>query len=184
MNTAEYINSIVFDYVETWSFNRGAEEDQVKAEYDQVISIKDTSERNTAFRALQRKYFILINEYGEIHPYAKKINTFKKDHPFVDRVKQILGTGIEYEPKFLCAPEYRDALVFYDDNQQIVSTLNICFSCMYMHTIPHSGIKADYKTYDWMKKLLLESGHEIENPEYSIIADIEKMKEKVRKSKK
>jgi hypothetical protein len=181
MNSAAYINSITFDYVETWSFNRGLEHKQVEAAYEQVKLLENREERNIAFGALQQKYFIIINEDGQFHPFAKKINTFNNDNPYTDRIKQILRTEIEYEPKFLCAPEYRDALVFYDRNHKIVSTLNICFSCMYMHTLPHQDINVDYKTYDWLKKILLENGHDIENPEYSIIEDIERMKQRIKK---
>ncbi len=181
MNTAEYINSIVFDYVETWSFNRGTEQQQVNAEYEQARSIKDTEERQAAYRALDLRYFLLINKAGQLHPFAKKINTFKSGHPFAERLKQILQTAIEQNFNFLCEPVYRDALVFYDHNKKVVSIFNICFSCMHMYAAPHNELKADYKTYDWLKKLLLENGHEIENPEYSITADVEKMKQKLRK---
>ncbi|OQP57995.1 hypothetical protein [Niastella populi] len=181
MNTAEYIDSIVFDYVETWSFNREPEEKQVNAEYEQVRSIEDIEERLTAYTVLERKYAVLINDAGQFHPFAKKINTFKSDHPLSARLKQVLQTPIEQKFSLLCAPVYRDALVFYDHKNNVVSNLNICFACMYMYAAPHQDIKADYKTYDWLKTLLLENGHEIENREYSIIADVEKMKQKLRK---
>jgi hypothetical protein len=181
MHTAVYINSFVFDYVETWSFNRGAEEKQMDAEYKQAGLIKDFEERQAAYRALSKKYFLLINDAGQLHPFAKKINTFKSDHPFADRIKQILQTAIEEKFNFLCEPVYRDALVFYDYNNKVVSVLNICFSCMHMYAAPHNELKADYKTYDWLKTLLLEIGHNIEKPEYSIIADVERMKQKFRK---
>jgi hypothetical protein len=181
MNSANYINSIVFDHVETYSFNRGTENEPAEAEYARLNSINNTEERNAAFRELQHKYFVIVNEDGQFHPYSKKTGTFKNDHPLVDRVKQILRTEIEHQMKLLCAPEYRDAFVFYDHNHQIISTLNICFSCMYMHTIPHQEIKADYKTYDWLKRIFLEIGHNVENPEYSVIADIENQKQRIRK---
>jgi hypothetical protein len=155
MNSAEYINSFTFDYVETWSFNRNDDATM----YD------------------------LVKEEGLFQPGSKRTGTFKNDHHTAARIKQILQTEIEDSMAYLCAPVYREALVFYDENDKVISILNICLTCLNLHAAPHNRIKGDYKAYEWLKRMFQELGHAIENPEYSIIEDMERMKAKVRKKK-
>jgi hypothetical protein len=153
MNSAEYINSLTFDYVETWSFNR----DDDATMYD------------------------LVKEKHLFQPGSKRTGTFKNDHPAAERIKEILQTEIEESMAFLCMPIYREALVFYDSNDKIVSLLNICLTCLELHAAPHNRIKGDYKAFEWLRRLFQGLGHEIENPEYSIIEDVQRQVEKLRK---
>lgn len=157
MNSAFYINNLNFDYVETWSFNRVD---------DGTLSMYDFATEEELFQ-----------------PGSKRTGTFKNDHPIAKRIIQILQTEIEYAQNYLCAPIYREALVFYDQNGNMISILNICLTCLYMAADRFPNIKCDYKAYEWLRRLFQELGHEIENPEYSIIEDVEKMKAKVRKKK-
>jgi hypothetical protein len=156
MNSAEYINSITFDYVETWSFNR----DDKDTMYD------------------------LVKEESLFQPGSKRTGTFKNDHPTAERIKESLQTDIEDSMAYLCAPVYREALVFYDSNNKVVSLLNICLTCLNLHAAPHNRIKCDYKAYEWLRRLFQGLGHEIENPEYSIIEDIQRQMQKVEKRNK
>lgn len=155
MTSAEYINNIDFDYVETWSFNRDDE----------------------------KTMYSFTSEEGLFQPDSKRTGTFKNGHPVAERIKQILQTEIEFSQAYLCAPVYRDALVFYDKSDKVISILNICLTCLYMTSEGCPNIKCDYKAYEWMRRLFQELGHKIENPEYSIIEDIERMKAKLRKKK-
>jgi hypothetical protein len=150
MNSAEYINSFTFDYVETWSFKRVDEATM----YD------------------------LVKEESLGQPGSKRTGTFKNDHPTAERFIQILKTEIEDSQAYLCMPVYREALVFYDKNDKIISILNICLTCLFVHADSYDRIKVDYKAYEWLRRLFQELGHEIENPEYSIIEDMERMKAK------
>ncbi|HEY8896251.1 MAG TPA: hypothetical protein VIM79_15595 [Niastella sp.] len=155
MNSAEYINSFTFDYVETWSFNRD----------------DDATMYN------------LVKEEHLFKPGSKRTGTFKNDHPTAERIKEILLTEIENSMAFLCAPVYRDALVFYDSNGKIVSLLNICLTCLDLHAAPHNRIKGDYKAFEWLRRLFQGLGHEIENPEFNIIEDVQRQVQKLRKRK-
>lgn len=156
MNSAEYINSFTFDYVETWSFNR----DDDATKYD------------------------LVNAEHLGQPGSKRTGTFKNDHPTAARIKEILQTEIEDSQAYLCMPVYREALVFYDENEKIISILNICLTCLFVHADSCDRIKVDYKAYEWLRRLFQGLGHEIKNPEYSIIEDIQRQVEKVKKRKK
>lgn len=156
MNSAFYIKSFTFDYVETWSFNR----DDDATKYD------------------------LVNAEHLGEPGSKRTGTFKNDHPTAARIKEILQTEIEESMRFLCAPVYREALVFYDHNDKVVSLLNICLTCLDLHATPYNRIKGDYKAFEWLRRLFQGLGHEIENPEYSIIEDIQRELEKIKKRNK
>lgn len=190
--SADYINELTFDYVEAYSFRRGEAYDALKAEYEQFQIKKrqdeklnsDESERYSALeRLLIYKQFI-IDKNGQFHPYSIKTHTFQHDHPTVDRIKEILRTEIEQSLAMLCEHIYREALVFYNSNHEVVSTLNICLSCLDLHSSTQPNIKADYKTFDYLKRLFLELGHHVENPAYSVIEDMEKQWQKVKNRKR
>jgi hypothetical protein len=55
---------------------------------------------------------------------------------------------------------------------------------MDLHSSTQPGIKTDYKTFDYLKRLFLEIGHNVENPSYSAIEDMEKQMEKVKNRKR
>ena len=62
----------------------------------------------------------------------------------------------------MCAPIYRDAIVFYDLNKEIISTLNVCLSCEYMETKMFNHINADVETYNLMREFFIGLGHKVE----------------------
>lgn len=169
-NSSEYINELAFDHLETYSYRRGAEYEKLEAEARQTSNLLILNNKK------------IVDENGQFFPYSIKTNTFPYDHPIIDRIKQLLQIEIVQHFQMLCAPEYRDAIVFYDHNHRMVSCLEVCLSCFYMKT-ENFQLKADYKTYGYLKKLFLEIGHEVEDPEYSIIDDVEKQLQKIRARK-
>lgn len=192
--SADYIKSLVFDYIETYSFQRGAmfeENDKMmKIEYDKLNAKKDKRNKLTVEeekRFIELKELVgytqyLINENGHFHPSCKKINTINSNDSIVDSLKKILLIEAIEIPRWMCAPFYRDAIVFYSKENNIVSTLNVCLSCQYMETKMFNHINGDYKTYDLLKKFFIDIGHEVEDPDYSILEYINKEKSKYKKS--
>jgi len=188
INSPDYMNSFCFDYVETWSFQRGEEYEQnlkqLRIERDKLEALKaqcktltiEEENRYQELNGLLGYTQYLIDEHGRFHPSAKNVTIFRHDNPAIERIKQILQTEVLDVPMWLCAPVYRDAFVFRDQNGTIVSVLNVCLSCQYMETKIFAHIKGDYRTYDLLKKFFLEIGHEVEKPEYSIVAEVEKLK--------
>jgi hypothetical protein len=173
-SSVDYINGLEFDYIETYSLLRGKEfEESIKlmtAEYNSLKKIRylnaSEGKRFTKLEKLLNYTQYLINEESEFHPSSKKINTFEKNHPIIEKLKTILRTEIKEVPAWMCAPEYRDAIVFYDSKSQIVSCLNVCLSCEYMETKMFNHINADWETYDLLKRFFIDIGHDIENPDY------------------
>jgi hypothetical protein len=192
ITSSDYINELTFAYVETYSFRRGEAYDALEAEFNQLQTRKrqdeelnpDESERYSALEDLFWRKPFIIDKNGQFHPYSIKTNTFQHDHPMVDRIKVSLRTEIVQSLAMLCDHIYRDAFVFYNSNHEVVSTLSICLSCFDMRSSTQPRIKADYKTFDYLKRLFLEIGHNVENPSYSVIEDIEKQMEKVKNRKR
>jgi hypothetical protein len=169
--SADYINELVFDYIETYSYRRGAEYEKLEAEANLTSNLDILYNRN------------IVDKNGQFFPYSIKTNTFQHGHPIIDRIKQLLQLEISEHLQMLCAPEYRDAIIFYDHNHRIVSCLQVCLSCFFMK-IENCELKADYKTYGFLKKLFLEIGHNVEDPEYCIIDDMEKQIQKLKGKKR
>ncbi|MBS1512114.1 MAG: hypothetical protein JST86_14795 [Bacteroidetes bacterium] len=174
-NSPEFISNLEFAYVETYSFQRGEEYGRVKTqlqgEWEKLQSCKDErinltdleetrlSELNTLLKQTQ----YLIDAKGQLHFSGKKTHTFKQDDPNINKIKQILLTEVKEIPNWLCAPIYRDAIVFYDTNNAIVDCLNICLYCEHAATKMFHHINCDITAYQLFKRFFMDIGHEIEN---------------------
>ncbi len=67
---------------------------------------------------------------------------------------------------WMCWPVYRDAIVFYNESDQVIAILNVCFSCNHMADGGFAPVYADDKAYDQLKQFFIDLGHQIEsNPE-------------------
>ena len=168
----DFINELKFDYVETYSFQRGEDFEKSRklnqAEYDRLkfkkdkhqILSTDDEEKFLSLNKLLNYTQYLINDKGQFHPSSKRMYTFLNGDPNIERIKNILRTKINDIPRRLCAPTYRDALVFYTSHKQIISVLNICLSCQYIETKMFDHINADYETYDLLKQFFMDIGEE------------------------
>lgn len=185
ISSIDFINGLTFDYVETYSFQRGAEyelqQKKMVTEYDKLKSLKSTPnnltiEQEERFLVLEKlcgftQY--LLDDTNQFHYSSKKTNTFSSTDAKIETLKSILRTEIIDIPSWLCAPKYRDAFVFYNKDNKIVSVLNVCLSCQYMETTKFNHINGDWRTYDLLKRFFIDIGHEVENPEYFALDDIE-----------
>jgi len=174
ISSIDYINNLTFDYIETYSFQRGfGFEENIKNSRLEYEKLKVRKDKHNNLNNLEEKQFLklhdffgftqyLINNKGQFHPSSTKTHTFKSTDPQIDRLKNILRTEIKDIPAWMCAPMYRDAIVFYDKLNRIVSTLNVCLSCEYMETKMFSHINGDNKTYDLLRQYFIDIGHNIE----------------------
>jgi hypothetical protein len=176
ISSTDFINNLAFDYIETYLFQRGAayelQQKTFEKKYDKLKTRKSefndlTIQEEEEFIKLDKLCgFIqyLIDDNNQFHFSSKKTNTFASTDSKVDLLKNILKTEIKEIPSWMCAPMYRDAFVFYDNRDNIVSVLNVCLSCEYMQTTKFNHIKCDYKTYELLKRFFIDIGHEVENP--------------------
>jgi hypothetical protein len=176
ISSINYIKSLTFDYIETYSFQRGPNyEEKLKLLRQEHDKLKIRKEKRNNLSEQEEIYLselyelsgytqYLINEKGQFHPSSKKTNTFQQGDPMVDRLTSILHTKIDDIPMWLCAPIYRDAIVFYNNSKEIISVLNVCLSCQYMETAMFKHINGDYETYDLLKRYFIDIGHDVEEP--------------------
>jgi hypothetical protein len=174
ISSIDFVNELIFDRADTYSFQRGTNFEEnlksIKPEYDKLKVRKerknnlttDEQERLIELNGLLGFTQYLLTEKGQFHPSSKKTNTFKSDSPLADKLRNILRTEIKDIPMWMCAPTYRDAVVFLDKENNIVTTLNVCLSCQYMETTKFNHIQGDFKTYDLLKEFFIDIGHEVE----------------------
>ena len=170
----DYINNLEFEYFETYSFQRGHEfEEKKKAltlEYIELTKLEKTKIGRTAIEDARLAELTaeingqqkMIIENGQFHYTSQKMNSFRSTDTETDRLKNILRSEIVHIPAWLCAPFYRDAIVFYNLHGEIVSALNICLSCEYMQIGSFHFINADGKNYKLLSGFFKEIGHKIE----------------------
>lgn len=182
-SSAGFINDLEFDHIKTYSFRRGEEYEQflkgMEKEYDRLVRRRNPTldEVNSSNDLREQLYYTqnLIGKNGTLHSFSKHTGTFKSDSEEVSRIKEILRTEIVDDAAWMCAPSYRDAIVFYDKDDWMISCLDICLSCGHMEAKPFGQLRADLLTYDLLKKFFLEIGHEVEEAEHVYVSD--KMKE-------
>ena len=171
----DYISKLKFDYMETYSFQRGTEFERINKTNRQEIEIlKVRKQRRNNLTSAEKIRLLelqeltactafIVNDKGQLHASSEKKHRFKSCDPRAEQLKDILQTVIKEIPYWMCAPVYRDAIVFYDSQHRIISTLNICFSCEYMATKIFRHINADTETYKLLKQYFIELGHAIED---------------------
>lgn len=79
----------------------------------------------------------------------------------ITALKTALCTPVVKQFDWMCAPIYRDALVFYSEQDELLSVLNICFGCDRMLTQTGDEIEADATTCEMLKQYLTQLGHPI-----------------------
>jgi hypothetical protein len=107
----------------------------------------------------------IFNELNEFTPSAELVAKIYKGTDASQSLIEILHTAIEEEVLWVCAPIYRDAILFYDDSDQLINGINICFECDRIESISGEHIATDFKTFKYLKQLLLTLGHPIEAPD-------------------
>ena len=175
--STEFINNLKFDYVETYSFQRGKEYELKQKKFDKEYNKLElrksefndlTIEEEQKFISLKKlcgSVQYLIDDDNQFHYSSEKTNTFVSTDSKIELLKNILRTEVKDIPAWMCSPMYRDAFVFYDIEDNIVSVLNVCLSCQYMETTKFNHINGDSKTYDLLKKFFIDIGHKVKNSE-------------------
>ncbi|AFD08599.1 hypothetical protein [Solitalea canadensis] len=174
ISSVDYINNLTFDYVETYSFQRGSDYEEnlkvIKSEYNRLKVRKErrnnlTEREQLRFSELESllSFMLLINDKGQFHPSSKKTSSFQNGNAIVEQLINILKTEVRNIPMWMCAPIYRDAIVFYNQAAEIVSTLHVCLSCEYMVTKEFHHVNGDNEMYKLLKTFFIDIGHDVED---------------------
>jgi len=71
----------------------------------------------------------------------------------------ILAALVPEQDHWMCAPVYRDALAFYDGQDNSCGVLNSCFGCDKMITHQQREVTAGTAAYQELKQFMTGLGH-------------------------
>lgn len=175
MNNKEYISSITFDYFTTYSFLRGEINDTFQANLTKEIEELELAmqhpkigwfqknKRLTELRKYESRIQYLLDKEGNFHPTNERIATITQQLKEYSELLYIFQRPYFTDFETVCAPIYRDAIIFFDSTERIVDTLNICFSCKKMESDSKGYISATLATFQKLHNYLVDLGHDI-NP--------------------
>lgn len=136
-NSREYSQELAFLRLSTYSFNRASAQENQPSVY-------------------------LTDQSGTLHPSSSLINQLTVDDSLAVELMAILATPLLEELRWMCAPIYRDAVVFFDADNRVISILNICVQCDSLWTDKDQDIALDAGAYPKLKTWLQKVGHPIE----------------------
>lgn len=175
ISSVDFISNIDFEYVDIFSLQRGINyEEKENKKVGELERLEIRQEKNddlseSEISKLQKMDKLhnftqyLINSEGIFHPSAEKSGSYKKNSSIVKKLMLILNTSIKEVPSWMCAPIYRDAIVFYNSKNRIIATLNVCLSCEIMETKMFNHVDADLETYSLLREFFIELGHNVED---------------------
>ena len=146
----KYFDALRYDLIETYSFNRGPKFES------QFIGNNLYVNGSLPVLSVDK----VLNDT------ANKISIISKRTDEHDALDKIISKQFIEKMDWMCAPFYRDTLVFRTKDNQIVESLNICFECGHMRDVTGNYIEADEEVYNELKSLLKSLGHDIQNDEY------------------
>ena len=175
MTTSKFLTAQDFSYIITYSFNRGiklAHFEKAAKDLFQLTRMKLLTAPSAKLPALRNKLkqleqthnlsqLLLTENLATYHITASPIATLMKNNVETQQLFELLHRPINNTFDFMCAPLYRDAIAFYNEQHKLVSVLNICFSCEKMVTDAGREVRADTTTYDAMQRYLTNLGHAI-----------------------
>jgi len=147
-----------FDYFETYSLQRGLE-------YEEMIIKKEKSYEEVVekdkFNLLGREEIqnlnilenqlnnvqLLFDDSENLHFSALKIKILYSTEDDAKQLINLFKIKTEKIPSWMCAPIYRDAIVFYNKEDAIIEVLNICFSCEFIQNSNKTFVDADKSFY-------------------------------------
>ncbi|MCC3160357.1 hypothetical protein LJ737_24185 [Hymenobacter sp. 15J16-1T3B] len=163
-----------FEYLVTYSFNRGPKLQQLQHAADQekralrLQLLSSTGPQLQQFRAALRRCEAFSSELlnsplttdgSAFNLTATPITTL--DAAAAREIGALLSRAVLRHFDWMCSPVYRDALAFHAADGRLRSVLNICFQCDRMRTGTGHEVQADAAVYQELKTLLQRLGHPI-----------------------
>ena len=169
LTTKDFIENLNFEYFESYSFQRKGDFEI----YENLLNKykKDRSSlleeeamvfeklRNSKLYTKDNNFIFLEN--GNLNETAELIYKSAAQTNVNEKLIEILKTTFVDYDAWMCAPTYRDAILFYDSKGNIVNGLNICFQCSNVIDLNKKEILTDNIAYKKLKEFLSEIGHNI-----------------------
>lgn len=164
--TSDFIKNIEYQYIKTYSFQRGGDYDIIESYYQKRSEGIVTKEEKDEYRQMknveERRYLTrILDTKGELDKSTILVSDFEKQSISNQQLTSILDIEIKEERLWMCPPTYRDAILFFDFNEKLVGGFNICFECERIESIQGEHVKTDYKVFDLLKAFLISNGHPI-----------------------
>ena len=105
----------------------------------------------------------VITKVNKVHKSTIQVRRFKKEDKELVEIFNILNSKFEEQYVWMCAPIYRDAIVFYSQEDKMVGILQICFSCNWIKNESEEDLEVDNKIFQKLKEKLIQIGHQIES---------------------
>ncbi|AII53614.1 hypothetical protein [Hymenobacter sp. APR13] len=179
--TADYIATLSFDYLTTYSLLRGPKWEQLQqaaqveaqrarkrlltcaapdlpALRDYLNRLRNTNDLATS---------TLMEVPGAYNLTATPIASLPGFDSRIQVLLELLSLPAANIIYWMCAPVYRDAIVFYSADDEVVGMLNICLGCDTILTQEGEELAADAATYAGLHHWLTSLGHAIESPRLS-----------------
>jgi len=179
MTITEFWNAQEFSRIATYSFNRNSNlvalrvaisrateelaQAVLSADFTQQFKLKRQLadlERQAQVSPYEKR---LLNQQRVIDSTATRIALLQGESAEGRQLRMIMETApskVEYAAG--CIPIYRDALVFYDEQGQLLRVLSICFECLYMQGDDGTAVEASATVYNALREVLAQLGHPIE----------------------
>lgn len=171
-----YLKQLDFEYAISYSGLRGKAFELLYEEHTEQIKklekelegarYMEQSKLNKKIKLLESEIDTanarIINQAGALHQSTKQIHTFQKDDKAIKSIFEILHTKFEEQHYWMCAPIFRDAIVFYSKEGNICGILHICFSCDWMINEKEEDLEIDHSIFPRLKEELIKLGHTIE----------------------
>ena len=175
MTTNEFWTLQQFNYIVTYSFNRGpklaaqrAAATQLAAKVRKSLPTADAAQLpalREELRQLEQAHGIemlpLTQGRQAFHVTASPVAVLNKESASIQALADIMQLPVGQQSNWMCYPIYRDALAFYDAQNQLVRVLNVCFDCDKMVTDTSRQVRADTAAYRALRELLGQLGHPV-----------------------
>lgn len=174
-NLAAYTQSLAYEYVRSYSGLRGRKFESLLARNS--LEVERIEHEIKTARYIQvpklRKQIELLKEETDIykarvvsdggipHESAGLVGEWRKHDDFFSDIHHILMQPLHEQFATMCAPVFRDALVFYSKEGEVQGVLHVCFGCLWMKNEKEEDIAADVEVFDHLKQRLMDAGHPI-----------------------
>lgn len=174
-NLKNYWTNLDFEYIRTYSGLRSEDFlNRVTESRDKIKSLNRLKSKLTQNSKLEVDQEILrleemvhgsvlysSNEKVSFHSSTTLVAEFDTKENIWNDLNGILTIPFVEQALWMCAPVYRDAIVFYSSSHDIRGVLQICFGCEDVINERNNQMEVDDRIFPKLKELMIGWGHTI-----------------------
>jgi hypothetical protein len=101
----------------------------------------------------------LVLMSGELVEGGEIVREFSNESTEVKNLLKLMRETTREDGAWMCPPLYRDRLLFVDGQNEVVSALNICFSCNHLRDGLGNTYTCDEASFTGLAELFKSFGH-------------------------